>query len=129
MCVFPRGAALTGVDVCLRMEALSISLQTVSYSITFSLHHFDCAVRAKSIMAWIACLRCRNTLVAFKLLAPSLEESWNGKEQSKKLLEDHQRVRLCLSVQQRRGLGCGLFLFLASFRDLTTYNYRLDGRK
>lgn len=44
LCVFPRATALTGVDVCLRTQVLSISLQTVSYSITFSLHHWDCSV-------------------------------------------------------------------------------------
>lgn len=32
---------------------------------------------AKSIMAQITCLGCREALVTFRLLAPSLKEGWN----------------------------------------------------
>lgn len=69
--------ALTSVGVCLRTEVLSISLQTISHSITYSLHHWDYRVYAESTLAQMTCLRRRNTIVAFRLLALSLEEYWN----------------------------------------------------
>ncbi len=79
--------ALTSVDVCLITEALSISLQTVSYSITFPLHHWDWCVYAKSIMAQITCLRRREALVTFRLLAPSLEEGWDSLSETERQRE------------------------------------------
>lgn len=90
MCADVGVPALTSVDVCLGTEAPSISLQTISYSITFSLHHWDCCVYAKSIMAKITCLGCREALVTFRLLAPSLEEGWNKPSEREREREAHE---------------------------------------
>lgn len=39
---------------------------------------------AKSIMAQITCLGCREALVTFRLLAPSLEGGWNKRLKERK---------------------------------------------